>query len=106
MSDTVDMADLLARLDEHRPLTQKQAETVFNAGVWRMWTSAERLLRQLYQPYLVMPFHAYHAAVEVIAERGLWPSELEAAHSKPLVKDKWYKAAKMWDERLRGKTDD
>jgi len=44
-------------------MTRKEAVAIYNSGIWSSWTAREKVMCQLYEERLIMPFGEFKAAI-------------------------------------------
>ncbi|MGI4870653.1 MAG: hypothetical protein ACRYFX_05675 [Janthinobacterium lividum] len=65
-------------------MTQKEAVAIYESGIWKDWTAREKVLCQLYEERLIMPFDEFTAAMSEVLGRPVFthefanPKKLEA----------------------------
>jgi hypothetical protein len=61
-------------------LNEDEAIEIERSGVWKWWTNRERLMFQMSQDNLCMPFEVFHKATEVVLGRPVLIDEYVIGH--------------------------
>lgn len=56
-------------------LTEEQAIKIADSEIWKNWTPLQIVAIQLFQERLCLPFHEFHAAMEIVLNHSILTHE-------------------------------